>query len=152
MQEPGVPLEQEGEAVTVAREMCDTQLKTWNAEIKLRKKRAAVPTYVKILIPPVLLLSIILCVLAITSAPLTLLAFIDVCICAGVLSFAWTGSAFLSICMQGRSLLTHTHCSSLHQQPCVWLCMKCIQRFLATCHFLLVAAAEVDRSFLLAAD
>jgi len=75
MQVPGVPLEHEGEAVTVAKEMCDAQLKTWNAEIKLRKKQAVIPTYAKILVPPVLLLSIILCILAITSVPSTFLAF-----------------------------------------------------------------------------
>ncbi len=50
-QVPGV--QQDRQAVRVAKEMCDAQLKLKDAEIKLLKKRSAIPTYAKVCVPPV---------------------------------------------------------------------------------------------------
>ena len=50
-QVPGV--QQEGEAVAVAKEMCDAQLKKKDAAIQLLKKRSAIPTYPKVCLPSI---------------------------------------------------------------------------------------------------
>ena len=85
-QVPGV--QQEGEAVAVAKEMCDAQLKKKDAELKLLKKRFAIPTYVKVCIPSV-------CCCLLTGAFLLSLLPLWHCIAASILGFAWRGSAFL---------------------------------------------------------